>query len=142
MFWMWVRKHRSLVIGLVLGGVAGSGVVEVLEVRSSGIPDWYMHLAMWVLLFCWYLLGGWTVAAGRRLSGLVNIAILEVLTLFWITVLVSRVPAEKIVVGSELVERRALVATQGAVVLLGLGAAAMLVVAVAGVGRGERASRR
>jgi len=130
-FWSWLAKHKLVVFGGALCAVAAGGLIEVLEARSAGVADWYMDTAMWILVWSWYVLAGWSLAVGRRVRGTANVVILELLSIFWITILISRIPPDQIVVGERLVAREALNASWLSVVLLALAGLVMLVMAIA-----------
>jgi len=127
-----VTRHRLLVYGVMFLLVAGAGSIEVLAARRVGITDWYMHLAMWTLIALYVLLTGWTFATGKKLRGWFNTVIVEALTAFWITILISKIPGERILVEGRLTMREPLSTAWVSIVLLALAAAALLLASIAG----------
>jgi hypothetical protein len=98
--WRW---PVGLGMAVALGAAAG---VAVPAVRSARVADWYMHLGMWALLGVYLFLGLKAWYLRRRIRTVALFTLLELLSVFWGTVLVGKVPAETILVGSQ-VEQRA-----------------------------------
>lgn len=123
-------KQGWLAYTATLAGVAAAGLVETTAAYAVHIADWYMHLAMWVLIAVYYLLAINVISARKRIRGWLNIIVLEVLSVFWITILLAKIPSERIVLNDDLVMREPLTAAWISVVLLALSALSVLVFAV------------
>ncbi|MBM4354254.1 MAG: hypothetical protein FJ109_10745 [Deltaproteobacteria bacterium] len=134
-----VGRHGWWLALTAVGFVALGAVVEVAQARSVGIADWYMHLGMWVLLLVYYLLTTWAVVTGRRVRSWFNLVIVEALSIFWVAMLLHRIPPQKVVVEGQLVWREAMTLGWVSVALLAAAGALALLLAVAGTARGKKA---
>lgn len=109
-FARFLNEHRWVVVIalVVLMGVAC--LVNVMAVREAGAPDWYMHLAMWVLLGTYLALGLKSFLSGKRFKSVLLLLILVVLSIFWITILIGWVPAARTfdAIRDQVVEREAI----------------------------------
>jgi len=124
-----INRFGWLAFGGAIISVLLAAFVEVAAVHSARIADWYMHLAMWCLLTLYFLLATWVVSSKKKLRGWANVAFLEILSVFWITILISKIPSERIVVGDQLVTREPLHILWVSVVLLALSSLTILVLA-------------
>jgi hypothetical protein len=125
-----------------VGCVAAAGLLEVSEARSVGISDWYMHLAMWGLLLIYYLLATWAVVTGRRVRSWLNLIVVEALSVFWIAMLLHRIPEQKVVLEGQLVWREAMGLAWVSVALLALAGLLALFLALGGVAGGKPAAKQ
>ena len=117
-----VEKHRLIILIAVLSGVLLGAMIEIFAVYGAGIADWYMHLLMWLLLLAYYCLAAWTIATGKVVRTWVNMIILECLSVFWIVILISKIPSEKVVIMNQLTLRQPLYIAWFSVFLLAFSA--------------------
>lgn len=127
-----LERHQFVIIFSTLATVLLAAIVEVVAVHGAGIADWYMHLAMWALILTYCFLTTYMVATARRIRSWLNVAILEFLCIFWIVTMHSRIPAEKVVIESQLTLREPLYVLWLPIVLLGLAALVLPLVALSG----------
>jgi hypothetical protein len=132
-------RFRWIAFLAVLAGVGAAAVIEVVAARRVHIADWYMHLAMWVLIEAYFGLTTWTVLKHKWLRSLANLIVLVALTIFWCVILAGKEASERVLVEGELVSREPLHAVWLAIPILGTCTALFVVVAlVVLVKRGER----
>ena len=122
----WARYRVAWVVG-ALGAVIAGGVIEVAAVFGANVPDWYMHLAMWALMFTYALLAVRALQSRRRFAGFTHFLVFAVLAVFWFTILVQIIPETPLVVAGELKTREALPIVWASVGLLGIGLLGMMV---------------
>jgi hypothetical protein len=127
-----LERHQFVIIFSTLAAVLLATIVEVMAVLGAGIADWYMHLAMWTLLLTYFVLTTWMVATRRRIRSWINVLVLEFLAVFWIVIMHSRIPAEKVVVDGQLTLREPLYILWVPILLLGLAALVLPLVALTG----------
>jgi hypothetical protein len=133
-----VERHRFVITFATLAAVLLAAIVEVIAMVGASVADWYMHLAMWVLIITYFVLTTWMVATGRRIRSWLNVVILELLSIFWIWILYSRIPAEKVVIAEQLTLREPLYILWIPIFLLGLAALALPITTLGGGRRRER----
>lgn len=115
-----LTQQRGAVALVVFLLFTVAAVVEVVAILSASVSDWYMHLFMWIVLAAYYLLTLRALVTRRQVRAWINLIVLEALTVFWIVILASRVPAAKMVVDGRLAEREPLEILWLSIVLLGL----------------------
>ena len=91
---LFLRIKWPLIVVVVLLMIVGC-IINVVTVRSAQVPDWYMHLATWALLGIYLVLGLNTLLTRHRLRAIVTLSVLAFLCLFWIVILIGKIPAEK-----------------------------------------------
>jgi hypothetical protein len=133
-----VGRHRFLMGIVSICAVCVAGLIEVVAARRVGIADWYMHLAMWVLLASYFVLTTWTVALGKSVRSWVNVGVLEAVTVFWVVVLASKVPGERLVIDGQLTQREPLFVAWLSIVVLVLCALFMPVLTAVGLSQARR----
>lgn len=133
-----VGKHRFLMGVMSICAVSAAGLVEVLAARRVGIADWYMHLAMWILLASYFVLTTWTVALGKSVRSWINVVVLEGVTIFWVVILASKVPGERLVIEGQLTQREPLLVAWLSIVVLVLCALFMPLLTAVGLSQARR----
>lgn len=133
-----VEQHRFVMNFATLAAVLLATMVEVVAVVGAGMADWYMHLAMWALILTYFVLTTWMVATHRRIRSWLNVVILEVLSVFWIWILYTKIPPEKMVVADQLTLREPLYILWVPILLLGLAALALPLTTLGGSRRREQ----
>ncbi len=133
-----VERHRFVITFATLAAVLLAAIIEVIAMIGANVADWYMHLAMWALIITYFVLTTWMVATRRRIRTWLNVVIIEFLSLFWIWVLYSRIPSEKVVVAEQLTLREPLYILWIPILLLGLAALALPITTLGGGRRREQ----
>lgn len=101
---LFLKFKWPLIATVIVLMIAGC-IINVITVRNAQVPDWYMHLAMWALLGIYMVLGLNTLLAGRRLRAVLTLTMLAFLCLFWIVILIGKIPAEKAVHLDQIIQR-------------------------------------
>lgn len=130
-----VERHRFVITFAIMAAILLAAIVEVAAMIGANVADWYMHLAMWVLIITYFVLTTWMVANRRLIRSWLNVLILEFLSVFWIWILYTRIPPEKMVIADQLTLREPLYILWIPIVLLGLAA---LTLPLTTLGKGRR----
>jgi ABC-type uncharacterized transport system permease subunit len=127
------RVHTWVMIGIVFSVLlaALSGVAAAL---IAGLPDWYMHLGMWIVTIAWVLLYLNAFYARRLFRRLLNLGLYLGVSLYWVYVLLALIPSQPIIIGGELVTRGTMELLYLPIALLGL-EALLMIIHVAVIGR-------
>ena len=84
----------------------------------------------------------WFVALGKVVRSWVNVGFLEAVTVFWVVILASRVPGERLVIEGQLTQREPLLIAWFSIAVLVLCALFMPVLTAVGLSQASEESRK
>ena len=124
------QKKGYVLTGMVLIMLV-SAAVEVYAVKSAGAMDWYMHLAMWIVLCAYGFLATRGFIRARKAATWTNLVLFAILSIFWITVMYSSIPESVAVAEGQLIVRESLEILWLPIVLLSILVVGLVLSAVA-----------
>ena len=96
-------QSRSVIAILSLYALSGTTCMAIL--MGQPVRDWYLFLAMYLLIFVYVI--AYLKAHQRKLRTLrfVSLMSAEVLMIFWAFILIDRIPARRVFVDGQVLER-------------------------------------